>query len=103
MNGHSYERQVETIFHPSYIAYSLAFKLEILNDMTDNGLSLMDAALKYRLSSLGMISTWKSTYERDQGPSDRRATGDLYFTGAPPGTLYGSKRLLLLVDATDSR
>lgn len=71
--------------------------------MTDNGLSLMDAALKYRLSSLGMISTWKSTYERDQGPSDLRATGDLYFTGAPPGTLYGSKRLLLLVDATDSR
>lgn len=62
-----YERWGETIFDPSYTARSPAFKLSILNDMADNGLSLMDAALKYRLSSLGMISTWRSTYERE-GP-----------------------------------
>ncbi|UTT44611.1 MULTISPECIES: helix-turn-helix domain-containing protein [Exiguobacterium] len=62
-----YERWGETIFDPSYTAHSQAFKLRVLNDMAENGLSLMDAALKYRLSSLGMISTWRSTYERE-GP-----------------------------------
>lgn len=62
-----YERWGETIFDPSYTAHSQAFKLRVLNDMADNGLSLMDAALKYRLSSLGMISTWRSTYGRE-GP-----------------------------------
>ncbi|KGI85365.1 hypothetical protein JY98_03605 [Exiguobacterium mexicanum] len=62
-----YERWGETIFNPSYTPYSQAFKLRVLNDMADNGLSLMDAALKYRLSSLGLISTWRSIYERE-GP-----------------------------------
>ncbi len=35
--------------------------------MAENRLSLTDVALKYRLSSLGMVSNWRSTYERE-GP-----------------------------------
>ncbi|WP_114571791.1 helix-turn-helix domain-containing protein [Exiguobacterium flavidum] len=60
-----YERWGETIFDPSYTAHSLPFKLEVLNDMATNGLSRMEAALKYRISSPGMISNWRSTYERE--------------------------------------
>lgn len=65
--SHLYARWGAEIFNPPYTAHSPAFKLRVLNDMAENGLSLMDAALKYRLSSLGMISTWRSTYERE-GP-----------------------------------
>ena len=46
-----YERWGETIFDPSYATHSQAFKLRVLNDMAENGLSLTDVALKYRLSS----------------------------------------------------
>ncbi|WP_114572298.1 helix-turn-helix domain-containing protein [Exiguobacterium flavidum] len=60
-----YERWGEAIFDRSYTAHSPAFKLEVLNDMATNGLSCIDAALKYRLSSPGMISRWRSAYERE--------------------------------------
>lgn len=33
--------------------------------MATNGLSRMEAAMKYRISSPGMISNWRSTYERE--------------------------------------
>ena len=62
--SHLYERWGEEIFDPSYTVHSQAFKLEVLNDMATNGLSCLDAALKYRISSPGMISTWRSAYER---------------------------------------
>ncbi len=62
-----YERWGETIFDPCYTAHSQTFKLRVLNDMAENGLSLIDAALKYRLSSPGMIAGWRSTYARE-GP-----------------------------------
>ncbi|WP_290782760.1 helix-turn-helix domain-containing protein [Exiguobacterium sp. UBA6309] len=62
-----YERWGETIFDPSYTTttHSPAFKLEVLNDMATNGLSYIEAAVKYRISSPGMISNWRSTYERE--------------------------------------
>lgn len=62
--SHLYERWGEEIFDPSYTVHSPAFKLEVLNDMATNRLSCLDAALKYRISSPGMISTWRSAYER---------------------------------------
>lgn len=37
-----YERWGETIFDPCYTAHSQTFKLRVLNDMTENGLSLID-------------------------------------------------------------
>jgi len=60
-----YGRWGETIFDPSYTTHSPAFKLEVLNDMATNGLSYIEAAVKYRISSPGMISNWRSTYERE--------------------------------------
>nr|WP_156323154.1 IS3 family transposase [Exiguobacterium acetylicum] len=63
--SHLYERWGETIFDPSYTTHSPAFKLEVLNDMATNGLSYIEAAVKYRISSPGMISNWRSTYERE--------------------------------------
>ncbi|VXB84056.1 conserved hypothetical protein [Exiguobacterium sp. 8H] len=62
-----YERWGETIFALSYTVHSQTFKLRVLKDMAENGMSLMDAALKYRISSPGMIANWRSTYERE-GP-----------------------------------
>ncbi|KSU47728.1 hypothetical protein AS033_15875 [Exiguobacterium indicum] len=46
-----YERWGETIFDPSYTSHSLAFKLEVLNDMVTNRLSNIEAAVKYRIFS----------------------------------------------------
>ena len=63
--SHLYERWGETIFDPSYTTHSLAFKLEVLNDMATNRLSNRETAVKYRISSPGMISRWRSTYERE--------------------------------------
>ena len=60
-----YERWGETIFDRSYTTHSPAFKLEVLNDMTTNRLYDIEAAVKYRISSPGMISRWRSTYERE--------------------------------------
>ncbi|WP_426354723.1 helix-turn-helix domain-containing protein [Exiguobacterium sp. R-39] len=60
-----YESWGETIFDPSYTTHSPTFKLEVLNDMATNGLSRIEAAIKYRISSPGMISNWRSTYERE--------------------------------------
>lgn len=62
--SHLYERWGAEIFGPSYTVYSPAFKLKVLNDIATNGLSRLDAALKYRISSPGMISNWRSAYER---------------------------------------
>ena len=62
-----YERWGETIFDPSYTVHSQTFKLKVLKHMAENGLSQMDSALKYRISSPGMIASWQSTYERE-GP-----------------------------------
>ncbi len=63
--SHLYERWGETIFDPSYTTHSLAFKLEVLNDMATNRLSNRETAVKYRISSPGMISRWRSTYDRE--------------------------------------
>lgn len=60
-----YERWGETIFDRSYTTHSPAFKLEVLNDMATNRLSDVEATVKYRISSPGMISRWRSTYERE--------------------------------------
>ena len=60
-----YERWGETIFDPSYTTHSPAFKLEVLNDMATNRLSNRETAVKYRISSAGMISRWRSTYDRE--------------------------------------
>ncbi|WP_410502833.1 helix-turn-helix domain-containing protein [Exiguobacterium acetylicum] len=60
-----YARWGETIFDPSYTTHPPAFKLEVLNDMATNRLSSIEAAVKYRISSPGMISRWRSTYERE--------------------------------------
>lgn len=62
--SHLYARWGAEIFNPPYTAHSPAFKLEVLNDMATNGLSRLDAALKYRISSPGLISNWRSAYER---------------------------------------
>ncbi len=53
------------IFDPSYTTHSPTFKLEVLNDMAANGLSRMEAAMKYRTFSPRMISNWRSTYEQE--------------------------------------
>ncbi len=63
--SHLYERWGETIFDPSYTTHSLAFKLEVLNDMATNRLSNRETAVKYRISSAGIISRWRSTYDRE--------------------------------------
>ncbi len=43
--------------------------------MAHNGLSLMDTTLKYRFSSRGMISTWRSTYEREGPDAEKEDPG----------------------------
>ncbi|WP_419718457.1 helix-turn-helix domain-containing protein [Exiguobacterium acetylicum] len=57
-----YECWGETIFDLSYTSHS---QLEVLNDMVTNRLSNIEAAVKYRISSPGTISRWRSTYERE--------------------------------------
>jgi transposase len=74
----------DLIRESSYKTHSPAFKLEVLNDMATNRLSNREAAVKYRISSPGMISRWRSTYEREgtaglkrRAPMARRKKKDL--------------------------
>lgn len=57
----------ETIFDPSYTIHSWAFKLEVFKDMATNRLFDVEATVKYQISSPGMITKWRSIYEREGG------------------------------------
>lgn len=46
------------------IAYTGEFKLGLLQEMLNEGLSLQQLSVKYRISP-SVISTWKQQYERD--------------------------------------
>lgn len=60
-----YEEWGHAIFDTSYTSHSPTFKLEVLNDMADTGRSLTQTAVKYRLTSTGMIANWKRAFERE--------------------------------------
>ncbi|MCC8143890.1 MAG: hypothetical protein LUD02_13835 [Tannerellaceae bacterium] len=47
------------------VPYSLSFKLRILEDIQTNGLSLLDASLKYRVPSQSTLCGWLYRYKKD--------------------------------------
>ncbi len=52
-------------FLKSYTNYPAAFKMDVLTYMNDNGVSSVDAAAIFNISSSGMIRTWKKRFETE--------------------------------------
>lgn len=49
----------------SYTSFSLEDKLNIINYMNENGLSPLETAVQFNLSSPGMIRKWRSSFRND--------------------------------------
>jgi len=58
-----YKQWGAEIFDKSYTEYSPELKLEVLQYMAETGASQLDAAVKFRITSRGMIANWKKTFE----------------------------------------
>jgi transposase len=49
-------------FEKSYTAYTIPFKLDVLNHMNENGTSPNEAAVIFNISSPGIIRKWRSQF-----------------------------------------
>lgn len=59
-----YEYHGEKAFQKSYTAYSMAYKLDVLKYMNDNGTSPNEAAVIFNISSPGVIREWRSLFNK---------------------------------------
>lgn len=59
-----YEHHGVKAFEKTYTAYPMAFKLDVLNYMNDNGTSPNEAAVIFNISSPGMIRGWRSQFNK---------------------------------------
>jgi len=57
-----YEYHGIKAFEKSYTAYSIAFKLDVLNYLNENGTSPNEAAVIFNISSPGIIRKWRSQF-----------------------------------------
>jgi transposase len=57
-----YEYHGEKAFEKSYTAYTIPFKLDVLNHMNENGTSPNEAAVIFNISSPGVIREWRSQF-----------------------------------------
>lgn len=57
-----YEYHGLKAFEKSYTAYSMPFKLDVLNYMNENGTSPNEAAVIFNISSPGVIRRWRSEF-----------------------------------------
>lgn len=57
-----YEYHGIKAFEKSYTAYSMPFKLDVLNYMNENGTSPNEAAVIFNISSPGIIRKWRSQF-----------------------------------------
>lgn len=60
-----YEYHGEKAFEKSYTAYSIPYKLDVLNFMKENGTSPNEAAVIFNISSPGIIRRWRSQFNAD--------------------------------------
>jgi transposase-like protein len=60
-----YEYHGEKAFEKSYTAYSIPYKLDVLNFMNENGTSPNEAAVIFNISSPGVIRRWRSQFNAD--------------------------------------
>jgi transposase len=60
-----YEHHGEKAFEKSYTAYSIPYKLDVLNFMKENGTSPNEAAVIFNISSPGVIRRWRSQFNAD--------------------------------------
>lgn len=60
-----YEYHGEKAFEKSYTAYSIPYKLDVLNFMKENGTSPNEAAVIFNISSPGVIRRWRSQFNAD--------------------------------------
>ena len=58
-----YEKYGEKAFENRYTSYSLQDKLDVLNYMNENGASLQETAVRFAISSPGLISSWRKLWE----------------------------------------
>ncbi|MEV5027385.1 IS3 family transposase [Paenibacillus sp. LPE1-1-1.1] len=57
-----YEYNGVKAFEKSYTAYSMTYKLDVLNYMNENGTSPNEAAVIFNISSPGIIRKWRSQF-----------------------------------------
>jgi len=57
-----YEYHGTKAFEKTYTAYSIPFKLDVLNYMIENGTSPNEAAVIFNISSPGIIREWRSQF-----------------------------------------
>jgi len=60
-----YEYHGVKAFEKSYTAYSLSFKLDVLNYMNEHGTSPNEAAVIFNISSHGIIRKWRNQFNED--------------------------------------
>jgi transposase len=57
-----YEHHGVKAFEKNYTAYSMAYKIDVLNYMNENGTSPNEAAVIFNISSPGIIRKWRSQF-----------------------------------------
>ncbi|WP_429311253.1 transposase [Paenibacillus mucilaginosus] len=57
-----YEYHGEKAFEKTYRAYTIPYKLDVLNYMNENGTSPNEAAVIFNISSPGIIRKWRSQF-----------------------------------------
>lgn len=60
-----YEYHGLKAFEKTYTAYSLTYKLDVLNYMNENGTSPNEAAVIFNISSPGVIRRWRSQFNEN--------------------------------------
>ncbi|MCM3274508.1 transposase, partial [Paenibacillus elgii] len=60
-----YEYHGAKAFEKSYTAYSITYKLDVLNYMIENGTSPNEAAVIFNIPSPGVIRRWRSQFNAD--------------------------------------
>lgn len=59
-----FEKQGPSAFVRTYTTHTLQFKMDVLRYMNETGISSVDAAAMFNISSSGLVRTWQSKWKQ---------------------------------------